>query len=300
MLMKSILPIICILIGALCYKYLSSLSFLIAPMIAMMLMFSCIKIDISKLKLRIIHLYMLIIQIVLAFSSYFILKAWDNLLGEAAFICFLCPSATASTVMVSMLRGDIASNVSYILLSHIAITIIAPMFFAYIGTSDLSFIEASTSIASRISPLLLLPISLALFISYFFPNIRTNKIVVSKIPFFLWLFSLILIIADTTRYIVSFDIDSNVFLIYPLIALFAMLISLSISYFLAKIMGDDIVSIRQSMGQKNTALAIYLSNNFMSSPIISISVSAYIIWQNIYNSYQIYSIKNKKTVSKFI
>lgn len=59
-------------------------------------------------------------------------------------------------------------------------------------------------------------------------------------------------------------------------------------------MGEDIVSIRQSMGQKNTALAIYLSNNFMSSPIVSIPVSAYIIWQNIYNNHQFYKKINKE------
>ena len=43
----------------------------------------------------------------------------------------------------------------------------------------------------------------------------------------------------------------------------------------------------QSLGQKNTVLAVWMSQAFLD-PISSIAPTAYIVWQNFVNSYQIY------------
>ena len=43
----------------------------------------------------------------------------------------------------------------------------------------------------------------------------------------------------------------------------------------------------QSLGQKNTVLAVWISQSFLD-PIASIAPTAYIVWQNLVNSYQIY------------
>ena len=43
----------------------------------------------------------------------------------------------------------------------------------------------------------------------------------------------------------------------------------------------------QSLGQKNTVLAVWMSQSFLD-PISSIAPTAYIVWQNFVNSYQIY------------
>ena len=43
----------------------------------------------------------------------------------------------------------------------------------------------------------------------------------------------------------------------------------------------------QSLGQKNTVLAVWMAQSFLD-PIASIAPTAYIVWQNFVNSYQIY------------
>jgi BASS family bile acid:Na+ symporter len=55
----------------------------------------------------------------------------------------------------------------------------------------------------------------------------------------------------------------------------------------------DVVAGGQSVGQKNTILAIWMSLNFLN-PIASIAPTAYIVWQNFVNSYQIYKYNSKK------
>jgi BASS family bile acid:Na+ symporter len=49
----------------------------------------------------------------------------------------------------------------------------------------------------------------------------------------------------------------------------------------------DRISGAQGLGQKNTALGMWLALTYLN-PIVSIAPAAYIIWQNIINSAQIY------------
>ncbi len=43
----------------------------------------------------------------------------------------------------------------------------------------------------------------------------------------------------------------------------------------------------QSLGQKNTVLAVWMAQSFLD-PISSIAPTAYIVWQNFVNSWQIW------------
>ena len=50
----------------------------------------------------------------------------------------------------------------------------------------------------------------------------------------------------------------------------------------------------QSLGQKNTVLAVWMAQSFLD-PISSVAPTAYIVWQNFVNSYQIYK-KDREAV----
>ena len=52
----------------------------------------------------------------------------------------------------------------------------------------------------------------------------------------------------------------------------------------------DTVAGGQSLGQKNTVLAVWMAQSFLN-PISCVAPTAYIVWQNIVNSYQIYRKK---------
>ena len=54
--------------------------------------------------------------------------------------------------------------------------------------------------------------------------------------------------------------------------------------------GDKVAG-GQSLGQKNMALAIWLTQSFLN-PLASVAPAAYVVWQNIVNSYQLWR-KNK-------
>ena len=52
----------------------------------------------------------------------------------------------------------------------------------------------------------------------------------------------------------------------------------------------DTVAGGQSLGQKNTILAVWMAQSFLN-PLSCVAPTAYIVWQNIVNSYQIYKKK---------
>jgi BASS family bile acid:Na+ symporter len=70
------------------------------------------------------------------------------------------------------------------------------------------------------------------------------------------------------------------------IALVVCLIQFAIGHWLGRKNGDEAAG-GQALGQKNTVLAIWLSQSFLN-PLACIAPTAYIVWQNIVNSYQMY------------
>ena len=60
----------------------------------------------------------------------------------------------------------------------------------------------------------------------------------------------------------------------------------------------DAVAGGQSLGQKNTVLAVWMAQSFLD-PISSVAPTAYIVWQNFVNSYQIYK-KDRETMKNQI
>lgn len=56
---------------------------------------------------------------------------------------------------------------------------------------------------------------------------------------------------------------------------------------------DDTIAGGQGLGQKNTILAIWMAQMYLN-PIASIGPGAYVLWQNLVNSYQVW--RKRKTL----
>ena len=73
------------------------------------------------------------------------------------------------------------------------------------------------------------------------------------------------------------------------VALIVCLVQFGVGRRLGKRYGDEAAG-GQALGQKNTVLAIWLAQSFLN-PLACIAPTAYIVWQNIVNSYQIYKYR---------
>ncbi|MBO5901605.1 MAG: transporter [Alistipes sp.] len=257
---------------------------LLTPMlIASMLFLTFCRIDLRDLRLRWVHLIMLAVQIVGGVVVYVALRPLlGEVVAQGAMMCVLAPIAMAAVVIGGMLGAKVAPMVSYSLICNIVTAIVLPPILHAFGNGTCTFVE----IISRVAPTLIAPFVVAQLLRYTLPKVAKWFANHSSYSFYLWLFSLVLVMGRTTAFIIDTPADIVVEIELALVALLLCLAQFRLGRYIGERSGDRVAG-AQSVGQKNTILAIWLTLNFLN-PIASIAPTAYIVWQNFVNSYQIY------------
>ena len=115
-----------------------------------------------------------------------------------------------------------------------------------------------------------------------------------NLSFYLWSFALIVVTARTTAFII--EQGSSNLLIEIMLALGALFFCV-FQFWIGRRVGrkfNDTVAGGQGLGQKNTVLAIWMSQVYLN-PLSSIAPGAYVLWQNSVNSWQIWR-QNKQNL----
>lgn len=252
-------------------------------LIFLMLFITFCRVKPSQMKPSMLHLWLLLFQAVACVAVYFALSPLNGVVAQGAMICVLAPVAMAAVVIAGMLGADVATMATYSLLCNMAIALLAPVVLAFTGTGACSFAQ----ILARIAPLLVMPFAAAQFCRFVFPKGARWLGDHSQISFYLWLFSLVVIIGRTTAFIIDLrGADRSVELALAGVALVLCLLQFKVGRMLGRRYGDATAG-GQSLGQKNTVLAVWMAQSFLN-PLSSIAPTAYIVWQNFVNSYQIW------------
>ena len=140
----------------------------------------------------------------------------------------------------------------------------------------------------------------------------------AQIPFYLWVASIIVLSATVTETVVSnYQLQITNILILLVSSFFACCIQFGlgklIGYYLpapskgrdyqdvlinpaaapTSMSGVSSITAGQAFGQKNTSLGVWMAQTYLD-PLASLGAAAYIIWQNIFNSAQLYLAAHKK------
>lgn len=257
-------------------------------LIAAMLFITFCRVDIRQMRLEWSHLWMLLIQFVGAAVVYYaVTPLLGQEVGQGAMICVMAPIAMAAVVIGGMLGGNVTMMVTYSLVCNLVTALIAPYMLHAFGNGDCTFAQ----IISRVAPTLIAPFVVAQLCRWLLPKVAAWFAAHSSISFYLWLISLILVMGRTTLFILNADADPMVEVELALVALVLCFVQFKTGRFLGRYTGD-VVATTQSVGQKNTIFAIWLSLNFLN-PIASIAPTAYIVWQNLANSWQMWKHERK-------
>ena len=203
-----------------------------------------------------------------------------------------------------------------------------------IGVGLSTFFPAFILILSRVAPLLLGPFFAAWLLrigfNYYYrkKDQRSNSqssnrefqlpVKLAVIPFYLWVASLVVLSAVVTETVLSsIDFYLSTILTLLICSFFACLIQFSlgklIGYHLPApskgrdyqdvlinpaaapktMAGVSSITAGQAFGQKNTSLGVWMANTFLD-PMASLGAAAYIIWQNIFNSLQLFIAAGRK------
>ncbi len=197
--------------------------------------------------------------------------------------CRVRPSEMAAVVIGGMLGADVATMATYSLLCNMAVAFVAPVVLSLVGTGVCTL----GGIVARIAPLLVVPFAAAQCCRLVLPRAAQWVAEHSRISFYMWLVSLVVVIGRTTAFIIDLrDASLGLELALALAALVVCLFQFKAGRMLGRRYGDPAAG-GQSLGQKNTVLAVWMAQSFLD-PISSIAPTAYIVWQNFVNSYQIW------------
>ena len=313
------------LIGALGYKIFLPLKPSLPWLIFFMLFFTSCKVDPKDLRLHKWHWVVLFSQITLSFATYALTLhlSGDPILAQGLLMCFIMPTATAAPIIAGKMGGSIQNLTTFTLLSNFATAIIVPATFPFINpTADMTFWPAFFLILRRIAPLLLGPFFLAWIVRIIY-KWRTRQdfvlpVKIAVVPFYLWVCSITVltsVVTETT--ILNFDSQISNMLILLAASFFACLLQFGlgklIGYYLpAPSKGKDYqdvlinpaaapktmegvssITAGQAFGQKNTSLGVWMAQTYLH-PLAALGAAAYIIWQNIFNSVQLFVVAHKK------
>ena len=107
----------------------------------------------------------------------------------------------------------------------------------------------------------------------------------------MWALALTIAIAVTVKSIVHSDVSFW----YQAGLAGISLVCCALQFFLGKRIGrlyGDSISAGQALGQKNTALAIWMGYTFFT-PVTAVAAGFYSVWHNVVNSYQLYQQRKK-------
>ena len=214
--------------------------------------------------------------------------SWEiNIVLQGAMICLICPTATAAVVITSKLGGNAAQLVTYTMIINIVAAIIIPLLFPLVEPHEgLSFLPAFSKILSKVFPLLIIPFILAMVLRKYFKRVHAQLLKYSGYSFYIWAIALAIVTSQTIRWIANSDADA----IIKISVAFAGLVTCFIQFAFGRYVGSKYnsqISAGQAIGQKNTVLAIWLACTYLN-PLSSVAPGSYVLWQNIFNSWQLY------------
>ncbi len=269
-----------------------------------LLIFGMLFLTFSKIKIKDLHLcpyhwWLLLLQVgvylAIGAAVMALPRGGLRIVLEGAMICFICPTATAGAVVVKKLGGSPAHITTYTILINLAVSLIIPVTIPLVHPNpDMSMATAGLLILGKVFPLLLLPLIAAVLLRQLFPKFHSVVERYGHLSFDLWVVALALATAVTTRYIVHSDTSLSTDLWLVAVSLIACILQ----FFLGRKIGEhygEAITAGQSVGQKNTVLAIWLGYTFFT-PITSVVGGFYSIWHNVYNSWQLYQHKKNSSL----
>ncbi len=281
---------IAMVVGVVFYKQLAVFAPLIPYFLFVMLFITYSRVLLRDIRLTKFHYILLSIQYVGSILVYLLFFKFNTTLAQAAMICVLAPTAASAPVITGILGGNISTIAAFSFISNLSIGLLSPLFLAAIGDSSIesiAFIPSVLLIFKKVIPVLVVPFVLALVLEKTSPKLHNIVRSSQILSFYLWAVALTIVIGRVTMFI-SIQ-DSSSYLLEIIIASTTLVICLMQFWFGRRIGSkfNRTVSGGQALGQKNTILAIWLTQTYLN-PVASIGPGAYVIWQNLVNSYQLW------------
>lgn len=273
--------------GVIFHSSIHYIAFLTPYLIFVMLLITFCRIDPRHIRVSGMSARLLAVQLFAALALYLALRPVSEVVAQGVFICIFCPTATAAPVVTAMLGGSLPKLVSFSLISNLTVAVTAPLAFTMMGSNDVDFFGATATIASRVAPLIILPLVVALIMRRATPKVHRTLAEHQSLSFYVWAVSLLIVVGNSVSFIMKEPAEALPSIIWLAVAAAGACALQFITGSIIGIRSGDRISGAQGLGQKNTVLAIWMAMTYLN-PLSSVAPAAYVAWQNTVNSLQLY------------
>ncbi len=288
--------------GILFHNFIDSIAFLAPYLIFVMLLITFCRVKPREFRVTGLSYGLLTVQVAGSLALYFILlPTMGAEIAQGTFICVFCPTATAAPVITGMLGGSVPRLATFSIISNLTVAFLAPLLFTMMGSeAQISFMESLQMIATKVVPLIVLPLAVALIMMRLTPKVHKAIAEHQSLSFYIWAVSLFIVVGRAVSFVMSEPREMVPEMIW--LALLSGIVC-CLQFYIGRIIGrrcGDKIAGAQGLGQKNTVLAIWMALTYLH-PISSVAPAAYVAWQNTINSAQLYfktkrDCKNQKSV----
>ena len=269
---KSYVLPIAIVLGLLLHDYCAALSVVVPYIIFTILLLTFTAVDVRKLRFKPLFIWIILFQVAVSLGGYYLLKLLNvnEIIAEGILIGVLCPVAASVAVVSTMLGADRETVTSFSIIGNLVISVVAPVYFSFIGINqDMPFLTSFLQILRRIGLVIGLPFFVALALQLVWP--KANRFIsrFKGLAFYLWAVALFLTLGQTIHFI-FINGEGNWYNILWLgvSALVFCVIQFGLGKWIGHKYGDTIAG-----GQH---------------PLASVYLAFYSVFQNLFNSWQIW------------
>lgn len=284
-----VLPL-AILLGFLLHGMCASLGWLVPVLIFSILLLTFVAVDIHHLRPTLFDWGLILYQVVIGISIYLGIMAFGGgkIIAEGVMMGALTPVAASSTVVACMLGANRERVTTFALVGNIVMAVVLPVVFTLIGDHpELSLGNSYMLMLAKIGSVLALPFFIALMLQTWLPKVNGVLACRTSWSYYIWAVALFLTLGQTIHFILEQGDGhwNEIAWLSGLSLLFCVF-----QFWFGRKYGkrfNDIIGGAQMMGQKNSAMGIWMINTFLFSPLSAVFMAFYSVWQNLWNAIQI-------------
>ena len=293
---KSYVLPIAIILGLLLHNTCAAFSVVVPYIIFTILLLTFTAVDIRKLRFKPLFIWIILFQVVVSLGGYYLLRLLhvNEIVAEGVLIGVLCPVAASVAVVSTMLGADRNTVTSYTVIGNLMVSLVAPIYFSFIGVNqDMPFWASFMQILRRIGTVIGLPFFIALALQLCLPKVNRVISRYKGLAFYLWAVALLLTLGQTIHFIfLNGEGNWSSILWLGISALLFCILQFGLGKWIGHKYGDTIAG-GQLLGQKNSAMGIWMANHYLH-PLASVYLAFYSVFQNLFNSWQLWHQGRKR------
>ncbi len=290
-----VLPI-AIVLGLIFHSYCGILKVGVPYLIFTILLLNFVATDIKKMRFTVFDAILMAVQVSLSLGIYLILHLLgvDEIVSQGVLVGVLCPVAASVVVISCMLGANRETVTAYTIFDNLLVALLAPVIFSFVGEhQDMPFGESFLLIIRRVAPIIALPFFVAWLLQTLLPKANAFLVRYRGLSFYLWAVALFITLGQTIDFIMlKGEENLTSIIILGVVSVLFCVVQFGVGKLIGRHYGDTIAG-GQLLGQKNSALGIWMANTYLN-PLSAVFPALYSIWQNLFNSWQLW--RNDKKV----